>query len=138
MHRIIAETDSDIWELSTPELNDTIRVEDNYGRAGSDNDTSDVDIKVMKKHPTCFAITGWLRCDRCASKKYCMDTKGVGNMDTDEMKKFKKEVEERIAVIMCELEKQTGLTIDHVNIDRRTTIGSYNNVIDGVKLNMVL
>lgn len=33
-HRMIAETDCDVLEASTPELDDVVRLEDNYGRAG--------------------------------------------------------------------------------------------------------
>lgn len=32
-HRMIAETDCDVFETSTPELDDVVRLEDNYGRA---------------------------------------------------------------------------------------------------------
>jgi mannose-6-phosphate isomerase len=32
-HRMIAETDCDILEASTPELDDVVRLEDRYGRA---------------------------------------------------------------------------------------------------------
>jgi mannose-6-phosphate isomerase len=34
-HRLIAATDSDIAEVSTPELDDVVRLEDAYGRAGT-------------------------------------------------------------------------------------------------------
>lgn len=34
-HRMIGETDCDILEVSTPELDDVVRLEDRYGRAGS-------------------------------------------------------------------------------------------------------
>lgn len=34
-HRMIAETDCDIFEVSTPELDDVVRLEDAYGRAGT-------------------------------------------------------------------------------------------------------
>jgi quercetin dioxygenase-like cupin family protein len=33
-HRMIAETDCDILEASTPELDDVVRLEDSYGRIG--------------------------------------------------------------------------------------------------------
>ena len=33
-HRMIAETDCDILEASTPELEDVVRLEDSYGRIG--------------------------------------------------------------------------------------------------------
>ena len=33
-HRMIAETDCDILEASTPELDDVVRLEDRYGRTG--------------------------------------------------------------------------------------------------------
>jgi len=32
-HRMIAETDCDVLEVSTPELEDVVRLEDRYGRA---------------------------------------------------------------------------------------------------------
>jgi len=32
-HRMIAETDCDVLEASTPELDDVVRLEDRYGRA---------------------------------------------------------------------------------------------------------
>ena len=33
-HRMIAETDCDVLEASTPELDDVVRLEDSYGRIG--------------------------------------------------------------------------------------------------------
>ena len=33
VHRITAIDDSDVIEVSTPELDDVVRLEDNYGRA---------------------------------------------------------------------------------------------------------
>jgi len=34
-HRMIAATDCDVLEVSTPELDDVVRLEDAYGRAGT-------------------------------------------------------------------------------------------------------
>jgi quercetin dioxygenase-like cupin family protein len=34
-HRMVALTDCDILEVSTPELDDVVRLEDSYGRAGT-------------------------------------------------------------------------------------------------------
>ena len=34
IHRMTAIVDSDIFEVSTPELNDVVRLKDNYGREG--------------------------------------------------------------------------------------------------------
>ncbi|HLE20568.1 MAG TPA: cupin domain-containing protein [Vicinamibacteria bacterium] len=34
IHRMIAEETSDVLEVSTPELDDVVRLEDRYGRAG--------------------------------------------------------------------------------------------------------
>ena len=34
IHRMTAIEDSDIFEVSTPELNDVVRLKDNYGREG--------------------------------------------------------------------------------------------------------
>ncbi len=34
-HRMVALTDCDILEVSTPELDDVVRLEDNYGRTGT-------------------------------------------------------------------------------------------------------
>jgi len=34
-HRLTAVEDTDIYEVSTPELDDVVRLEDRYGRAGS-------------------------------------------------------------------------------------------------------
>ncbi|HEY6876133.1 MAG TPA: cupin domain-containing protein [Candidatus Dormibacteraeota bacterium] len=34
-HRITAVEDADIYEVSTPEIEDVVRLEDRYGRAGS-------------------------------------------------------------------------------------------------------
>lgn len=34
-HRMIAVTDCDVLEVSTPELDDVVRLEDSYGRAGT-------------------------------------------------------------------------------------------------------
>jgi mannose-6-phosphate isomerase-like protein (cupin superfamily) len=35
VHRMIAVTDVDVVEVSTPELDDVVRLEDNYGREGT-------------------------------------------------------------------------------------------------------
>ena len=35
IHRMIAETDVDVMEVSTPELDDVVRLEDAYGREGT-------------------------------------------------------------------------------------------------------
>jgi mannose-6-phosphate isomerase len=35
IHRMTALEDSDIFEVSTPEIDDVVRLEDRYGRAGS-------------------------------------------------------------------------------------------------------
>ena len=35
IHRMIAETDVDVIEVSTPELEDVVRLEDAYGREGT-------------------------------------------------------------------------------------------------------
>lgn len=32
IHRMIAQTDTDVLEVSTPQLDDVVRLEDNYGR----------------------------------------------------------------------------------------------------------
>ena len=37
VHRILALTDAEIFEASTPELEDVVRLEDDYGRAGTSN-----------------------------------------------------------------------------------------------------
>jgi len=34
-HRMVALTDCDVFEVSTPELDDVVRLEDAYGRAGT-------------------------------------------------------------------------------------------------------
>jgi mannose-6-phosphate isomerase len=34
-HRMVAVTDCDVLEVSTPELDDVVRLEDSYGRAGT-------------------------------------------------------------------------------------------------------
>ena len=34
-HRMVALTDCDVLEVSTPELDDVVRLEDSYGRAGT-------------------------------------------------------------------------------------------------------
>jgi len=34
-HRITAVEDADIYEVSTPEIEDVVRLEDRYGRAGT-------------------------------------------------------------------------------------------------------
>ena len=36
-HRMIAVEDCDIFEVSTPQLDDVVRLEDGYGRAGTNN-----------------------------------------------------------------------------------------------------
>ena len=36
-HRMTAQSDCDILEASTPELDDVVRLEDRYGRAGTSN-----------------------------------------------------------------------------------------------------
>ncbi len=35
IHRMIARTDCDVFEVSTPELDDVVRIEDAYGRVNS-------------------------------------------------------------------------------------------------------
>ncbi len=35
IHRMVAVTDVDVVEVSTPELDDVVRLEDSYGRAGT-------------------------------------------------------------------------------------------------------
>lgn len=35
IHRMVAETDVDVFEVSTPELDDVVRLEDAYGREGT-------------------------------------------------------------------------------------------------------
>lgn len=35
IHRMVAETDVDVFEVSTPELDDVVRLEDRYGRSGT-------------------------------------------------------------------------------------------------------
>ena len=37
LHRMVARTDADLFEASTPELDDLVRLEDRYGRAGTSN-----------------------------------------------------------------------------------------------------
>ncbi|MCJ7442781.1 MAG: hypothetical protein MUO25_14570 [Thermoanaerobaculaceae bacterium] len=37
LHRLVALTDVRIFEVSTPELDDVVRLEDRYGRAGTSN-----------------------------------------------------------------------------------------------------
>ena len=37
IHRMTAIEDSDIFEVSTPELQDVVRLEDRYGRAGTED-----------------------------------------------------------------------------------------------------
>jgi hypothetical protein len=34
-HRFVAVEDTDIFEVSSPEIDDVVRIEDNYGRAGT-------------------------------------------------------------------------------------------------------
>ncbi len=35
IHRMVAEIDTDVFEVSTPELDDVVRLEDAYGREGT-------------------------------------------------------------------------------------------------------
>lgn len=37
LHRLVALTDVRIFEVSTPEIDDVVRLEDDYGRAGTTN-----------------------------------------------------------------------------------------------------
>ncbi len=37
IHRMVAVTDVDVLEVSTPELDDVVRLEDAYGRQGTSN-----------------------------------------------------------------------------------------------------
>ena len=37
LHRMVARTNVDVCEVSTPDLDDVVRVEDRYGRASPDN-----------------------------------------------------------------------------------------------------
>lgn len=43
IHRMTAIEDSDIFEVSTPELHDVVRLEDRYGRQGQDERPGDQD-----------------------------------------------------------------------------------------------
>ena len=43
VHRMTAIVDSDIFEVSTPELHDVVRLEDRYGR--TDKKSSNVEVK---------------------------------------------------------------------------------------------
>ena len=38
IHRVEALEDSEIFEVSTPELDDVVKIEDDYGRSGKGND----------------------------------------------------------------------------------------------------
>jgi len=44
IHRLEAVNDSDIFEISTPELDDVIRLSDEYGRVKIENEEQSVDI----------------------------------------------------------------------------------------------
>ena len=52
IHRIEAMEDSSIFEVSTPELTDVVRISDDYGRPDKGNDEkldSDLHKKIIKK-----------------------------------------------------------------------------------------
>lgn len=49
IHRIEALKDSEIFEVSTPELDDVIKLADDYGRTGSGNN-EEADQTLHKKH----------------------------------------------------------------------------------------
>jgi len=48
IHRVEALEDSEIFEVSTPELDDVVKLEDDYGRSGKGNDEN-LDKELSKK-----------------------------------------------------------------------------------------
>jgi mannose-6-phosphate isomerase-like protein (cupin superfamily) len=48
IHRLEALADSEIFEVSTPELDDVVKIEDDYGRSGKGNNEK-LDRKLSKK-----------------------------------------------------------------------------------------
>lgn len=48
IHRLEALKDSEIFEVSTPELDDVVKIEDDYGRSGKGNDEK-LDRELSKK-----------------------------------------------------------------------------------------
>ena len=51
IHRAEALEDSQIFEVSTPELNDVVKLQDDYGRSGKGNN-SDLDQQLHQKNNT--------------------------------------------------------------------------------------
>ncbi|KKR05369.1 MAG: cupin [Candidatus Peregrinibacteria bacterium GW2011_GWC2_39_14] len=51
IHRIQALSDLEIFEVSTPELNDVVKIEDDYGRNGKGNNET-LDKKLAKNRST--------------------------------------------------------------------------------------
>ena len=49
IHRMEALEDSEIFEVSTPELDDVVKIDDDYGRDGSGNDF-DLDSQLHKQN----------------------------------------------------------------------------------------
>ncbi len=49
IHRLEALTDSEIFEVSTQELTDVVKLDDDYGRTGKGNNEK-LDIKLYKSH----------------------------------------------------------------------------------------
>ena len=49
IHRMEAIEDSEIFEVSTPELDDVVKIEDDYGRNGSGNDF-ETDLVLHERH----------------------------------------------------------------------------------------
>lgn len=47
IHRLEAIEDSEIFEVSTPELNDVVKLQDDYGRTGKGNN-EELDIQLSK------------------------------------------------------------------------------------------
>jgi len=49
IHRVEALEDSEIFEVSTPELDDVVKLEDDYGRSGKGNN-DDLDKELSRKN----------------------------------------------------------------------------------------
>lgn len=49
IHRLEALEDSEIFEVSTPELDDVVKLEDDYGRSGKGND-EELDKEIHQKN----------------------------------------------------------------------------------------
>ncbi len=95
IHRLEALEDSEVFEVSTPELDDVVKLEDDYGRTGKGND-EETDKKLHDKqsneNETSHTNTREVSCERTASAQHERDACGFATAELT--KKTRSESEE--------------------------------------------